>query len=216
MKRRDFSRTLAGAGVGLALAGGAQAQGGPVEGRDYVRLSTPAPVTLPTADKKVEVLEFFWYGCPHCNAFEPALEAWIKRLPSDVSFRRVHVGFAVPHQTHQKIYYTLERMGLLDTLHRRVFAAMHLQNQRLLNEKDIVAWAVANGVNGDEFSAMFRSMVIDSKARQARSLTDAYKIDGVPAIGVQGRFFTSGTLAGSHERVLAVTDFLIQRSRQNA
>jgi thiol:disulfide interchange protein DsbA len=214
MKRRDFSVGLAGAG--LSLAGVARAQGGPAEGRDYLRLSTPAATALAGTGKKVEVVEFFWYGCPACNAFEPALESWVSKLPEDVLFRRVPVGFSVPHQVHQKLYYTLEHLGQLDKLHKRVFAAMHVQRLRLMTEKDIVAWAKDQGLNGEEFAGLFRSMTVDSKGRQARALSDAYRVDGVPSIGVQGRYFTSGSLAGRADRVLSVTDFLIQRARQGA
>jgi protein dithiol oxidoreductase (disulfide-forming) len=212
MKRRDFSLALAGAG--MALATSTHAQGGPVEGRDYLRLSTPAPTALAGTDKKVEVVEFFWYGCPACNAFEPYLESWAAKVPADVSFRRVHVGFSVPQQLHQKLFFTLERMGLLDKLHKRVFAAMHVQKLRLMNEADIVAWVKAQGVDEAEFTGLFRSMPVDSKGRQARALIDAYHVDGVPMIGVQGRYTTSGSMAGRGDRVLSVTDFLVQRARQ--
>jgi len=215
MKRRDFSIQLAGTGLGLALAGSAQAQGGPVEGQQYVRLSTPAPVTLP-ADKKVEVVEFFWYECPHCYAFEPLLETWTKRLPADVAFRRVPVGFTARHQAAQKMFYALEEMGKLEALHKRIFTAIHVQNQRLIAESDMVAFVSANGVDGAKFSEMFRSFAVTTKANRAKQLSDAYKIDGVPALGIHGRFFTSGALAGSHERALAVADFLIDRARKPA
>ena len=215
MKRRDFSRQLAGAGLGLAAAGLAGAQGGPVEGQHYVKLSTPAPVSLPTPDKKVEVVEFFWYGCPHCFRFEPLLDSWAKRLPPDVALRQVPVGFALPHQVHQKLFYALEEMGQLPAMHRRVFSAIQEQNQRLNNEADIVAFVGANGVDRDKFAAAFKSFSVATKANRAKQLSEAYKIDGVPALGIHGRFYTSGSLAGSHERALAVTDFLIQRARQN-
>jgi thiol:disulfide interchange protein DsbA len=214
MKRRDFSRQLAGAGLGLAAAGWAQAQGGPVEGQHYVKLSTPAPVTLPAPDKKVEVVEFFWYGCPHCFNLEPLLESWVKRLPPDVAFRQVPVGFSVPHQVHQKLFYALEELGQLPALHRRVFTAIHRQNARLNSESDILAFVTANGVDGAQFTTAFKSFGVATKANRAKQLSDAYKIDGVPALGIHGRFYTSGSLAGSHERALAVTDFLIQRARQ--
>lgn len=215
MKRRDFSIQLAGSTLGVALAPLARAQGGPVEGQQYVKLGTPAAVSLP-AGKKVEVVEFFWYECPHCNAFEPLLEAWTKKLPDDVAFRRVPVGFTARHQAAQKLFYTLENMGKLEALHRKIFAAIHVQNQRLISEQDMVAFVTANGVDGAKFSETFRSFDVATKANKAKSLTDAYKIDGVPALGINGRFFTSGALAGSHERALGVADFLIQRSRSGA
>ena len=214
MKRRDFSKQLAGAGLGLAATGLAQAQGGPVEGQHYVKLSTPAPVTLPSPDKKVEVVEFFWYGCPHCFTLEPMLESWAKRLPADVAYRQVPVGFAVPHQVHQKLFYALEDLGELPKMHRRVFNAIHQQNMRLNSEADIGNFVAANGVDRDKFVAAFKSFSVATKANRAKQLSEAYKIDGVPALGIQGRFYTSGSLAGSHERSLAVTDYLIQRARK--
>jgi protein dithiol oxidoreductase (disulfide-forming) len=217
MKRRDFSMQLAGAGLGLAgltATGAARAQGGPVEGTHYVKLSQPAPVTLPSADKKIEVVEFFWYECPHCNAFEPLLEPWAKRLPADVAFRQVPVGFTARHQVGQKLFYALEEMGQLQALHRKIFAAIHVQNRRLSTEADITAFVVANGVDGAKFTEAFRSFGVSTKANRARALSDAYKIDGVPAMGINGQFFTSGALAGSHERALAVADYLIGQSRK--
>jgi thiol:disulfide interchange protein DsbA len=215
MKRRDFSIHLAGTGLALAAAGTAHAQGAPVEGQQYVRLSTPAPVSLP-ADKKIEVVEFFWYECPHCYAFEPILEPWSKRLAADVSFRRVPVGFTARHQAAQKMYYALEDMGKLEGLHKRIFTAIHVQNQRLISEADMVAFVTANGVDGPKFTEMFRSFQVSTKANRAKQLSEAYKIDGVPAMGIHGRYFTSGALAGSHERALAVADFLIDRARKPA
>ena len=214
MQRRDFSKQLAGAGLGLALTGAARAQAGaPVEGEHYVRLSAPAPVSLPSPDKKVEVVEFFWYGCPHCFAFEPLLESWSHKLPADVAFRRVPVGFALPHQTHQRLYYAMEELGLLASHHRRVFNAIHQQNLRLNTDAEIAAFMGANGVDSAKFTAAFKSFGVNSKATRARALADAYKIDGVPALGIHGRFYTSASLSGSHEKTVAVADFLIQRAR---
>ena len=217
MKRRDFSMRLAGSGLGLAWAGTALAQGAvPVEGQQFVRLSSPARVTLPSPDKKIEVVEFFWYGCGHCYAFEPAVEAWAKRLPADVAFRQVPVGFAAPHQLHQKLFYALEEMGQLATINKRVFAAIHQQNRRLSSEAEIVAFATSNGLDGAKFADAFKSFGVNTKAIRAKQLAEEYKIDGVPALGVNGRFYTSGSLAGSNERALVVADFLIQRSRSGA
>jgi thiol:disulfide interchange protein DsbA len=216
MQRRDFSKQMAGAGLGLALTGTARAQGAPKEGTHYVRLSTPAPVSLPTPDKKIEVVEFFWYGCPHCYAFEPTLEAWAKKLPADVAFRQVPVGFSAPHQLHQKLFYALEETGQLAAMHRKVFAAMHQQNKRLSSESEIVAFAAANGADGNKLAETMKSFGVATKANRAKQLSDAYKIDGVPALGINGRFYTSASLSGSHERAVAVADFLIQLARQKA
>jgi thiol:disulfide interchange protein DsbA len=209
MKRREFTAAVGLAG--LALAGGAQAQGAPVEGTHYVRLNTPVPVP---AGGKIDVIEFFWYGCPHCNALEPALEAWVKRLPPEAAFRRVHVAFNTMWETHAKIFYALEALGQVDAMHRKVFAAIHQQRKRLDKEGDIADFMAANGVERDKFVEAFRSFGVATRVRQAKQLSEAYKIDGVPAIGVHGRYYTSGSLAGDAPRALQVADYLIQRVRK--
>jgi protein dithiol oxidoreductase (disulfide-forming) len=214
MKRREFSQQLAAGGLLLAAGGLARAQGGPVEGTHYVKLAQPAPTSL-AAGKKVEVIEFFWYECPHCNTFEPALEAWVAKLPPDVDFKRMPVGFTARHQVAQKAFYALEEMGQLEAMHKRVYAAIHVQGQRLLTEKAYVDFMAANGIDGEKFGAAFRGFSANTKATRARQVSDAYKIDGVPSLGVHGRFYTSGSLAGGGDRMLAVTSFLIDRARRN-
>ena len=211
MKRRDFTAALGMAGLGLAAAGPTQAQGAPVEGTHYVRLNTQVPVP---PGGKIDVVEFFWYGCPHCNAFEPALEAWTKRLPPDVAFRRAHVAFTALHEMHSRIFYTLEAMGQVEAMHRKVFAAIHQQRKRLDRESDIADFMAENGIDKAKFVDTFRSFGVATKVKQGKQLSESYKIDGVPAIGVQGRWFTSGSLAGDNGRALAVTDFLIQQARK--
>ena len=213
IKRREFSAALIGAGLGAGAAA-TLAQGGPIEGTHYVRLSQPAPTATPG---KIEVIEFFWYGCPHCNAFEPALDPWIKQLPADVAFRRMPVAFSQePFFAHQRIFYALESLGLLPAMHRRVFYAIHSDRQRLDKPADISAFMAKNGVDAAKFMEAFDSFSVQTKARQAAQLSATYKIDGVPAIGVQGRYYTSGPLAGSNEKSLVVADFLIERVRKGA
>jgi protein dithiol oxidoreductase (disulfide-forming) len=213
MQRREFSAALIGTGA-LAVGLPAAAQGGgPIEGTHYVRLSQPLPVSAPAG--KVEVIEFFWYGCPHCNAFEPALEAWVKKLNADVAFKRVPVAFRdEPFTAHQRIYYALEAMDKVAEMHRKVFYAIHNDRQRLDKPADIAAFMTKNGIDGAKFTEVYNSFGVQTKARQAKQLSEAYKIDGVPALGIHGRYYTSGTLAGSPEQSLAVTDFLIQRVRK--
>ncbi len=214
MQRRDFSLQLASAGLGLALTGTANAQGAPKEGTHYVKLSPPAPVNLTGPDKKIEVVEFFWYGCPHCYAFEPVLEPWAKKLAADVSFRQVPVAFNSQHVVHQKLFYALEEMGQLAAVHRKVFAAIHQQNKRLTSDSEIQSFAKDNGVDGAKLADAMKSFGVSTKANRAKQLADAYKIDGVPALGIHGRFYTSASLAGTHERAVAVADFLIQLARK--
>jgi thiol:disulfide interchange protein DsbA len=218
MKRRNFSAALLGTSLGatgLAVTTPAPAQGGaPVEGTHYVKLSQPLP--LP-AGGKIEVIEFFWYGCPHCNTFEPMLDAWSKRLEADVAFRRVPVAFREePFVAHQRIFYALEALGQFEPLHRKVFYAIHVERARLDKPAEIALFMTKNGLDGTKFLDAFNSFSVQTKARQAKQLSEAYKIDGVPAIGVHGRYFTSGTLAGGSERALAVAEWLIQKVRQKA
>jgi protein dithiol oxidoreductase (disulfide-forming) len=214
MNRRHFSARLAAGGLALTALGGtglARAQGKPVEGTHYVKLAQPVPVP----PGKIEVVEFFWYGCPHCNAFEPLLETWIPRLPADVAFRRVPVAFRdEPFTSHQKIYYALETMGLLPSMHRKVFYAIHGERLRLDKPADIEAFMVKHNVDGPKFMENFNSFTTQTKVRQATKLAADYKIDGVPALGIQGRYFTSGTLAGSPQAALAVTEYLIGLARK--
>ena len=214
-QRRDFAVSLLGAGLGtvaLSLPAAAQAQGGPVEGTHYVRLSTPVPTVAEAG--KIEVIEFFWYGCPHCNAFEPSLEAWVKKLPADVAFRRVPVAFREePFVAHQRIFYALEAMGQVEAMHRKVFYAIHNDRQHLDKPAEISAFMAKNGIDGAKFLDVYNSFGVQTKARQAKQLSESYKIDGVPALGIQGRYFTSGTLAGNTDKALEVTNFLLQRAR---
>lgn len=214
MKRRQFSTTLLGAcAAALALPNAATAQGGPVEGRHYVRLNQPVPVGAPPG--QFEVIEFFWYGCPHCAAFEPALESWAKQLPADVAFRRVPVAFrAEPYAAHQRLFYALDSLGLVPTLQRQVFYAIHVERQRLDNPGEITAFATKNAIDPAKLMEAYNSFSTQTRLKQANQLVDGYKIDGVPALGIQGRFYTSGPLAGDNDRMLVVADFLLQRLRK--
>lgn len=220
MKRRDFSTALglSTGSLALGLPGLSLAQGGPVEGRHYQRLSQP----MPTAAGKIEIVEFFWYGCPHCHAFEPVLNDWIKRLPADVSFRHAHVGFRGQVKLHQRLYYALEAMGKEKELRARVFSALHVENRSLDSVKAMAAFLTPLGVDAAKFEQAYNSFGVQTKCQQADKLVDGFRIDGVPAIGIGGRFWTSPALSTGGVRVsevesgvraLAVTDYLIQQIR---
>ena len=194
MKRRQFSTTLLGAGAAaLVLPNAAIAQGDPVEGRHYVRLSQPVPVYAPAG--KLEVIEFFWYGCPHCFAFEPLIEAWAKRLPADVQFRQLPFAFIGPVE-HQKLFYALEEIGQREAMQRKLFNAIHVDRKQLNTEADITNFVVANGVDRAKFADAFKSFGVNSKLARGKTLSNAYKVDSVPTVGIHGRYFTSAALAG--------------------
>ena len=212
MKRRDFSLQLAAAGLGTVWAGSAAAQGGPVEGTHYTKLSQPVAVTAPAG--KIEVIEFFWYSCPHCNAFEPTLEPWIRKLPPDVAFRRVPVAFRDDFVPQQRLFYTLDALGKVDEMQAKVFNAIHTQHQSIDKEATIVAWAEKNGIDKARFLELYNSFSVQTKARRATQLQDQYKVQGVPAIGIAGRFYTDGSMAGNMDRALQVTEYLVAEIRR--
>ena len=209
MKRRDFSLGMLGAGLAAGSVALAQT-GAPVDGTHYVRLAQPVPVAVPG---KIEVIEFFWYACPHCNAFEPMLDAWQKKLPADVLFRRVPVAFRESFVPQQRIFFALDEMKLLEKMHRKVFYAIHNDRMPMDKPAEIAAFMTKNGIDGDKFLEHYNGFSMQAKLAQAAQVAKAYRIDGVPAIAVHGRYFTSPSMAGGSERALAVADYLIQQSR---
>lgn len=220
MKRRDFSVTaasLAAAAAGSALGLPALAQGAPFkEGKDYAKLAKPVASTA--AAGKVEVVEFFWYSCAHCNAFEPVLATWMKSTASkNASVQRVPVAFNASFAAQQKLYYTLEGMGKVDELHARVFRAIHVERQNLSKEDGILAWMGKQpGVDMVKFKEVYNSFSVASQVRRATQLQEAYGVEGVPSMGVAGLYYTDGTMAGSMPSVLAVVNHLISISSPKA
>lgn len=214
MKRREFAAATAGVLGASALGwpGVASAQRRPEEGKDFRALDTKAPVEAPAG--KIEVVEFFWYSCPHCNAFEPKLNAWLKTIPADVAFRRAPVAFRDDFVPQQRLYYTLEAMGKVDELHSKVFHAIHVERQPTNREDSILAFAQKNGLDRAKFQELYNSFSVSTKARRAKQLQDQYQVDGVPALGVAGRWYTDATMAGSMDRALQVVDYLVGEVRR--
>lgn len=181
------------------------------EGKDYLALKQRAPVE---SDKgKVEVVEFFWYSCPHCNAFEPELNAWLGKLPPTVDFKRVPVRFRADFEPQQRLYYSLDAMGQLPKLHGKVFHAIHVERNPLTTPQSIFEWVAKQGVDRAAFETTFNSFGVAGKAKRAAQLQEAYQVEGVPALGVAGRFYVDGGLAGSMSRALQVVDRLVKQIR---
>lgn len=216
MQRRAFSISA----VSLAAATGAsvlptlaQAQAKAFQsGSDYLTLDKPAPTEAPAG--KVEVVEFFWYNCPHCNGFEPMFDAWSKKQAKDVAVRRVPIAFRADFEPQQRLYYVLESLGKVDELHKKVFMAIHVDKQPLNTVEQIAAWVDKQGIPKAKFMELYNSFSVTTKARKATQLQDAYALDGVPALGINGRYFTSGTQAKTLERSLQVAEALIEQSRK--
>jgi protein dithiol oxidoreductase (disulfide-forming) len=151
----------------------------------YMELNPPLPVE--TQDK-IEVLEFFWYGCIHCYNLEPKIDAWLKTLPKDVEFRRVPAVFNDRWALDASIFYTLEALGLFDKLHRPLFEAIHRTRLRTDKWPELSAWLEKQGVDTKQFETTVKSFGVQSKTKRAIRLTAAYKIDGTPAMAVHGRY----------------------------
>ena len=215
MQRRQFNALATGALASVMLNPWQQAlaQGATFKaGTDYMVLPKPLPTDV--AKGKIEVLEFFWYNCPHCNAFEPALSAWGKKLPKDVELKRVPVRFREDFEAQQRAYYVLEALGKVEELQSKMFASIHVDKQNLAKLDNLVVWAEKNGIPGAKFTELFNSFSVVGKARRAAQLQEQFKVEGVPALGVGGRFYVDGSLAGSMERALLVTDFLLGEIRK--
>jgi thiol:disulfide interchange protein DsbA len=196
----------------LSLIGAVSAQTRPIEeGFDYRVLPIAQAID---AKGKIEVLEFFWYGCPHCHDFEPQLDAWVKRQAKDVSVKKVPVAFRDDLLPHSQLFYALESLGK-SNLHAKVMETMHVGKKKLLTESDIADWAVSQGIERETFLKAFKSFTVTSKARAANQIAQAYRIDGVPTVAVQGKYITSPSItAGSKARAIEAMDHLVNKARQ--
>ena len=211
MKRREFSTAVL---AGLAAVGTTpvQAQQAFRAGRDFLPLERP--VATDVGAGKVEVIEFFWYSCPHCNAFEPTFAQWVKNAPKDVVVRRVPVAFREDFAPQQRLFYALEALDLLDKLHAKVFHAVHVERLPLNTDAMILSWTEKQGVDAKKFTEAYRSFGVASKVKRAVQLQNDFRVEGVPSLGVAGRYYTDGSIAGSMERALQVTEYLIGQARQ--
>jgi protein dithiol oxidoreductase (disulfide-forming) len=212
LNRRDFSAAVLALGA-AGLGAPAHAQRIPREGADYKTL--PRPVNTQAPSGRLEVIEFFWYSCPHCNNFEPMLEHWAASLPPDVMLRRVPVGFRPDFQPQQRLFYTLEAMDLLPRLHAKFYHAIHAERVPLNRDDSILAWIEKQDVDRARFQETHPSPYVSSKVRQALQLQEAFGVEGVPSMGIAGRWYTDGAMAGTMPRVLQVTDYLLAQARES-
>lgn len=218
---RFFTRLFAAASFACVALGAVASPADPVEGVDYLKL----PQIQPTeSGKKVEVLEFYWYNCPHCFAFEPQLADWVKKRGDTIVFKRVPVSFRESFVPQQKLYYTLEAMGKIDPVHRAVFEAIHVGRLQLDKEDKIADFVEKQGIDRKKFLEIFNSFSVQSKANRVRGMQEAYRIESVPTIAVDGRYITSPSIAGSsmrgasehalHAATLQVIDSLIAKKNK--
>lgn len=218
LPRRLFCTAL----LGLAAAcASVSAAADPQAGAQYLVLPSPQPTDT---GKKVEVIEFFAYYCPHCYAFEPALEAWVKQQGDDIVFRRVHVQGGASVLPQQRLFFTLDAMGLLNQYHQKVFDAMHQQHLRLSSDEQVFDWVAQNGIDRAKFVETYRSFGIQARLRRAGAMMDAYGVDRWPLVVIDGRFVTSPSHAGAgapegtpeaqqQQAALQVMDFLVAKAK---
>ena len=212
MKRRFFTSALMATSASLGTRA-AWAQAAPFRsGKDFQALERP--VASEAGAGKIEVLEFFWYSCPHCNAFEPSFEQWAKNAPKDVVVRRIPVSFRDDFAPQQRLFFTIETLNLMGSLHPKVFAAIHVEKLLLNTDASVLAWAEKQGVDKVKFTDVYKSFSVATKVKRATQLQNDFKVEGVPSLGIAGRYYTDGTLAGSMDRALKVVDFLVAQTRK--
>ena len=187
----------------------ALAQGTP----KFSELKPAQPVSV--EGNKIEVIEFFWYGCPHCHNLEPVLETWLKKLPPDAQFRRIPAVFNDRWAHDATIFYTFEALGVLERLHRPLFDAIHRDHLRTDSQAAMTEWLAKNDVDPKRFFETMKSFGVQSKTKRAIQLTTAYKIDGTPAMAVQGRYTVSAEQGGSREGMLDTVSYLVDLSRKS-
>jgi thiol:disulfide interchange protein DsbA len=209
LNRRRFVRTAA---ISLVTAPAlALARQWPVEGKHYAVVSPRQPTLDP---KQVEVLEFFAYSCEICFAFEPILDSWQRKLPNNLRFRRIPVAFREGFMVlHQRLFFAIESLGLVEKLHHKIFAALHAERRRINKVEDIADFAARNGVDAAKLVNTVNLPAIAAKAAQATSLANGYRYRGTPSMGVDGRWLTSAAMAGSHVKALEVVEHLVRMAR---
>lgn len=204
-------RRLALALVVLASIGIAGAQQPGLKAKvDYLPIE-PQPVTT---GERIEVIEFFWYGCPHCFNLQPSLEAWLKRKPADVEFKRIPAVFRESWVAHARLFYTLDALGEVDRLHQAVYQAIHKNKEDLVSANSTADWAARNGIQPARWLGAYNSADVERKVEQSKVLQRAYSVSGTPSLIVDGRYLTSSAMAESMPGVIATVEGLIVMARE--
>lgn len=180
------------AAIGLVASTAFASPADPKLGAEYVQLGSPQPAQV--VGKKVEVIEFFMYHCPHCNVLEPYLAEWVKKQGANVNFRRVHMPYSGVKDPEAHLYLTLEAMGKLDEMHVKVFKAIHVDRVRMNTDEVVLDWAVRNGIDKKKFLDAWNSFGVMTKLNRLPGILSAYKVESVPTLVIDGRLMTSPSL----------------------
>lgn len=185
------------------------------EGIEYKLVSPPQPTIT---KNNIEVIEFFWYGCPHCYNFEPKLNAWLDNKPSNVTFIRIPAIFNPTWALHARAFYSAQSLGIMEkrnaeneTFHTALFHEIHKKKKHLHTKNDIQAFFARFGISKEDFNNTFDSFAVNTKVGRAETLSKRYKLDGVPTLIVNGKYRTDGPMGGGHEGMLKVLDYLIEK-----
>ena len=197
--------------AGLALLAASLAFAQPEPGREFGLVNPPRPVG--TGDR-IEVIEFFYYGCPVCYETEPLLSRWLGTAPADVAIRRVPAVSSEAWAPLAKLFYTLDALGQVDRLHRTVYESLQLDDVRLSDEKVVLEWVARNGIDREKFADAYRSAEVAARVEHARELVRAYDVGGVPTFVVDGKYRTSARLAGGTKHAIEVLDYLVRLARR--
>jgi len=183
-----------------------------VEGFEYKRIVPAQQTQVPAG--KIEVVELFWYGCPHCYRFEPSLQKWLKDKPDDVVFRRIPAQMNPGWVIHAQAFYTAEALGVADKMHHKIFDAMHKSKRKLKTTDEIAALFVENGISREKFDKAFNSFGVKTKMANARGMVQRYGAHSVPTIIINGKYRSDATMAGgTHQDLINVVNFLINKER---
>ncbi|MCU7892042.1 MAG: thiol:disulfide interchange protein DsbA/DsbL [Candidatus Thiodiazotropha sp. (ex Ustalcina ferruginea)] len=169
------------------------------------------PVATTASEGKVEVIEFFWYGCPHCYHMEPQLEEWLKNKPENVEFIRIPAPLNSKWTVHAQFFYAAEILGLTEKLHNPLFTAIHDKKRKLYDKDSLIDFAVEHGADRQQFIDALNSFGVYVKVQNARKLGQRYQLDGVPAIGINGKYKTSGSLAGTYSKMFEIVTQLVSK-----
>ncbi|TCS37441.1 thiol:disulfide interchange protein DsbA [Paucimonas lemoignei] len=220
---RLLSRIFLAVGFSLLAASASATPDNPQNGKDYLTLDKPQQ-TENTG--KVEVLEFFWYNCPHCNVLDPVLHDWVKKQGDKISFKRVPVAFRDSFVPQQRLYYALEAMGKADEMQPKILRAIHVERQQLDTEAQIVDFISKQGIDKQKFLDLYNSFGVDSKVKRVPQLQQAFQINGVPTLAIDGRYVTSPSIISEgngrmpepalHAATMKVMDWLIAKSAKPA
>ena len=197
--------------LSFGLINGANARVDIVEGKDYTVLTNPQPMQ---DSNKIEVLEFFWYGCPHCYSLHPHLKTWLMNIPSDINFRYVPAIFRANWVPAAKIFYAIEAIGIKDVLHDKIYDAIHRDKIDLNNEAVLFDWIEKQGVDRKKFENTYNSFAVQNQVARSTQMSRQNQLTGVPALVINGKYLTSGKMGGTPQDTIKTVEALIEKVRK--